>query len=216
MPIKKDGWEEQPSSGRELKMIDAPQRLSLSLYLIMSPPVFHGDPPTAIIAVMTTPESFVIRPATDADVVAIHALVRDLAIYEKLEHLMVSTPEDFNRELFGVNARIECIMAIENEVAVGFALFFHNFSTFLGRKGLYLEDLFVKPECRGRGYGKALLIRLAQIAVERQCGRFEWSVLDWNTPSIDFYKAMGASVMPEWNIVRAAGDALTLMAKMKP
>ena len=216
MPIKKDGWEEQPSSGRELKMIDAPQRLSLSLYLIMSPPVFHGDPPKAIIAVMTTPESFVIRPATDADVVAIHALVRDLAIYEKLEHLMVSTPEDFNRELFGVNARIECIMAIENEVAVGFALFFHNFSTFLGRKGLYLEDLFVKPECRGRGYGKALLIRLAQIAVERQCGRFEWSVLDWNTPSIDFYKAMGATVMPEWNIVRAAGEALTNMAGMEP
>ena len=163
---------------------------------------------------MSTPESFVIRPATAADVVAIHALVHDLAIYERLEHLMVSTPEDFNRELFGVNARIECIMAIENEVAVGFALFFHNFSTFLGRKGLYLEDLFVRPECRGNGYGKALLIRLAQIAVERQCGRFEWSVLDWNTPSIDFYKAMGATVMPEWNIVRAAGDALTAMAAM--
>ncbi len=195
-------------------MIDAPQRLSPSLYATMSPSVSHGDPPKAIIAVMSTPESFVIRPATAADVVAIHALVHDLAIYERLEHLMVSTPEDFNRELFGVNARIECIMAIENEVAVGFALFFHNFSTFLGRKGLYLEDLFVRPECRGNGYGKALLIRLAQIAVERQCGRFEWSVLDWNTPSIDFYKAMGATVMPEWNIVRAAGDALTAMAAM--
>ena len=95
-----------------------------------------------------------------------------------------------------------------------FALFFHNFSTFLGRKGLYLEDLFVKPECRGKGYGKALLVRLAQIAVERNCGRLEWSVLDWNTPSIEFYEAMGATVMPEWRNVRAAGDALTQMASM--
>jgi GNAT superfamily N-acetyltransferase len=161
---------------------------------------------------MNIANPFTIRAATAADVVAIHALVRDLAIYEKLEHLMVSTPEDFNRELFGPNARIECVMAIENEIAVGFALFFHNFSTFLGRKGLYLEDLFVKPECRGKGYGKALLVRLAQIAVERDCGRFEWSVLDWNTPSIEFYQAMGATVMPEWRIVRAAGDALTKMA----
>lgn len=162
------------------------------------------------------PNTFTIRPATAADVDAIQALVRDLAIYEKLEHLMVSTPDDFKRELFEANARIECIMAVENEKAVGFALFFHNFSTFLGRKGLYLEDLFVKPECRGKGYGKALLVRLAQIAVERNCGRFEWSVLDWNTPSIDFYKAMGATVMTEWNIVRAAGDALTTMAKLEP
>ena len=193
-------------------MTGAPQRPSPPLYATMPSPVSHGDPPKAIIAVMTTPKSFVIRPATAADVVAIHGLVGDLAIYEKLENLMVSTPEDFNRELFAVDARVECIMAIESEVAVGFALFFHNFSTFLGRKGLYLEDLFVKPECRGKGYGKALLIRLAQIAVERNCGRFEWSVLDWNTPSIDFYKAMGATVMPEWNIVRAAGDALTNMA----
>ena len=164
---------------------------------------------------MNTPSTISIRPATTADVVAIHALVHDLAVYEKLEHLMVSTPEDFNRELFEPNARIECLMAIENETAVGFALFFHNFSTFLGRKGLYLEDLYVKPECRGKGYGKALLVRLAQIAVERNCGRFEWSVLDWNTPSIDFYKALGATVMPEWNIVRTSGDALRSMAAMK-
>lgn len=163
---------------------------------------------------MTAANTFTIRPATSADVVAIHALVRDLAVYEKLEHLMVSTPDDFHRELFGGNARVECIMGIENGVAIGFALFFHNFSTFLGRKGLYLEDLFVKPECRSKGHGKALLVRLAQIAVERNCGRFEWTVLDWNTPSIDFYKAMGATVMPEWNIVRAAGDALSRMAAL--
>jgi GNAT superfamily N-acetyltransferase len=163
---------------------------------------------------MSTANPFTMRAATAADVVAIHALVRDLAIYEKLEHLLVSTPEDFQRELFGPDARIECVMAKENEVAVGFALFFHNFSTFLGRKGLYLEDLFVKPECRGKGYGKALLVKLAQIAVERNCGRFEWSVLDWNTPSIEFYEAMGATVMPEWRIVRAAGSALTTMAAL--
>jgi GNAT superfamily N-acetyltransferase len=156
----------------------------------------------------------IIRAATPGDVDAITALVRDLAIYEKLEHVMVSTPADFARELFGPDARVECVIAVENENAVGFALFFHNFSTFLGRKGLYLEDLFVKPECRGKGYGKALLVHLAQIAVARRCGRFEWSVLDWNTPSIEFYEAMGATVMPEWRIVRAAGDALSRMAAL--
>jgi len=161
---------------------------------------------------MTT---FAITPATRNDVADIESLVRELAVYEKLEHLMVSTPADFERELFGPNAVIECIVAKEDGRAVGFALFFHNFSTFLGRRGLYLEDLFVKPECRGKGYGKALLVRLAQIAVERNCGRFEWSVLDWNTPSIKFYEAMGAKVMPEWNLVRATGDALTDMAAMK-
>jgi GNAT superfamily N-acetyltransferase len=159
---------------------------------------------------MTT---FCISPATHADAPAIHALVRELAVYEKLEHLMISTPADFERELFDAGAVIEAIVAKENDVAIGFALYFHNFSTFLGRKGLYLEDLYVKPECRGKGYGKALLVRLAQIAVERKCGRFEWSVLDWNTPSIQFYEAMGATVMPEWRIVRATGDALVGLAR---
>ncbi len=161
---------------------------------------------------MTT---FTIHPANRADAPAIHALVRELAVYEKLEHLMVSTPADFERELFDTGAVIECIVAKKDERAVGFALFFHNFSTFLGRKGLYLEDLYVKPECRGKGYGKALLVRLAQIAVERNCGRFEWSVLDWNTPSIEFYEAMGAKLLPDWKIVRTTGDALTNMAAMR-
>jgi GNAT superfamily N-acetyltransferase len=156
--------------------------------------------------------AFSIHPATRADAAAIHALVRELAVYEKLEHLMISTPADFERELFDAGSVIEAIVAKENDVAIGFALFFHNFSTFLGRKGLYLEDLYVKPECRGKGYGKAVLVRLAQIAVERKCGRFEWSVLDWNTPSIKFYEAMGATVMPEWRIVRATGDALVGLA----
>lgn len=161
---------------------------------------------------MTT---FAITSASRDDVAAIESLVRELAVYEKLEHLMVSTPADFERELFGPNSVIECIVAKEDGRAVGFALFFHNFSTFLGRRGLYLEDLFVKPDCRGKGYGKALLVRLAQIAVERNCGRFEWSVLDWNTPSIKFYEAMGAKVMPEWNLVRTTGDSLANMAAMK-
>ena len=156
--------------------------------------------------------AFSIHPATRADAPAIHALVRELAVYEKLERLMISTPADFERELFDAGSVIEAIVAKENDVAIGFALFFHNFSTFLGRKGLYLEDLYVKPEYRGKGYGKALLVRLAQIAVERKCGRFEWSVLDWNTPSIKFYEAMGATVMPEWRIVRATGDALVGLA----
>ena len=156
--------------------------------------------------------AFSIHPAARADAPAIHALVRELAVYEKLEHLMISTPADFERELFDSGSVIEAVVAKENGVAIGFALFFHNFSTFLGRKGLYLEDLYVKPECRGKGYGKALLVRLAQIAVERKCGRFEWSVLDWNTPSIKFYEAMGATVMPEWRIVRATGDALVGLA----
>ena len=156
--------------------------------------------------------AFSIHSATRADAPAIHALVRELAVYEKLEHLMISTPADFERELFDAGSVIEAVVAKENGVAIGFALFFHNFSTFLGRKGLYLEDLYVKPECRGKGYGKAVLVRLAQIAVERKCGRFEWSVLDWNTPSIKFYEAMGATVMPEWRIVRATEDALVGLA----
>ena len=156
---------------------------------------------------------FTIHSATRADAPAIHALVRELAVYEKLEHVMVSTPADFERELFDEGAVIECIVAKAGEQAVGFALFFHNFSTFLGRRGLYLEDLYVKPECRGKGYGKALLVRLAQIAVKRNCGRFEWSVLDWNTPSIQFYEAMGAKVLPDWKIVRVMGEDLVQLAK---
>jgi GNAT superfamily N-acetyltransferase len=156
--------------------------------------------------------NFTITPATRNDLHTIVELVRALAIYEKLEHVMVSTMEDFDRELFGANAKIECVIAREGDEPVGFALYFNNFSTFLGRKGLYLEDLFVKPERRGKGYGKALLVHLAKIAVERQCGRFEWSVLDWNEPSIRFYESMGATVLPDWRIVRVTGEKLTRLA----
>jgi GNAT superfamily N-acetyltransferase len=153
-----------------------------------------------------------IQPATQSDLATIVELIRALAVYEKLEHLMVSSEADFARELFGMDSRIECVIAREGDTPVGFALYFHNFSTFLGRRGLYLEDLFVKPEFRGKGYGKALLVHLAKIAVARGCGRFEWSVLDWNTPAIEFYESMGASVMPDWRIVRVTGEKLTQLA----
>lgn len=159
--------------------------------------------------------NFSIRPATHDDLATIVELVHALAVYEKLEPLMVSTEADFARELFGSDARAECVIAREGDAPVGFALFFHNFSTFLGRKGLYLEDLFVRPAHRGKGYGKALLVHLAQLAMARQCGRFEWSVLDWNTPSIEFYESMGASVLPDWRIVRVTGDTLAQLAARK-
>jgi GNAT superfamily N-acetyltransferase len=153
-----------------------------------------------------------ISPATPSDVADIYALVVALADYEKLAHAVVSTEADFERELFGPGARIEAVIARCDGKVAGFALFFHNFSTFLGRKGLYLEDLFVLPEFRSRGIGKALLQHLADIAVSRNCGRFEWAVLDWNAPSIAFYEAMGASVLPDWRIVRVAGEKLKFLA----
>jgi GNAT superfamily N-acetyltransferase len=156
---------------------------------------------------------FTITPATRADLQTVVDLVHALAVYEKLEHMMVSTVDDFDRELFGPRAKIECLIAREGNSPVGFALFFNNFSTFLGRKGLYLEDLFVDPSARGKGYGKALLVHLAKLAVERGCGRFEWTVLDWNTPAIEFYEAMGATVMPEWKIVRVTGEKLEQLAR---
>lgn len=158
--------------------------------------------------------NFSILPASRDDLSTIVELVRALAVYEKLEHLMISNESDFDRELFGAQARAECVIAREGDAPVGFALYFHNFSTFLGRKGLYLEDLFVRPEHRGKGYGKALLVHLANIAVERKCGRFEWSVLDWNEPSIKFYEAMGATVLPDWRIVRTTGERLHALAAM--
>jgi GNAT superfamily N-acetyltransferase len=153
--------------------------------------------------------SFRIEPARPRDVPRILALVRALAEYEKLTHLVSGTEAQLHEELFGPRPVIECVLGREGEEAVGFALFFHNFSTFLARRGLYLEDLFVVPAARGRGYGKALMLHLARLAVDRGCGRFEWSVLDWNQPSIDFYKSLGADMLPDWRICRLTGDALT-------
>jgi GNAT superfamily N-acetyltransferase len=154
-----------------------------------------------------------ISSATPADASAIFELVVALAEYEKLAHLVVSTPADFERELFGPNPRVEAVIARVGDKTVGFGLFFHNFSTFLGQKGLYLEDLFVLPAYRGQGVGKALLQHLAGIAVERNCGRFEWCVLDWNASAIAFYESMGGKILGDLRVTRVTGDALTLLAK---
>lgn len=151
------------------------------------------------------------RKAERKDVPLILDFIKQLAEYEKMSDEVVATPEILNEWLFDKN-RAEVIFALEGDKEVGFALFFHNFSTFLGRSGLYLEDLFVKPEYRGKGYGKGLLATLAKIAAERGCGRFEWVCLDWNKPSIDFYKSMGAVSMDDWTIYRLAGDSLTTLA----
>ena len=139
-------------------------------------------------------------------------MVRELADYEKLTHLVSGTADDLARELFGERPVIEALIATSDGEPAGFALYFHNYSTFLARRGLYLEDVYVKPVFRRQGIGRALLVKLAQIAIARGCGRFEWSVLDWNEPAIRFYEGLGATVMPEWRIVRVTRDALTALA----
>ncbi|MGI4717822.1 MAG: GNAT family N-acetyltransferase [Janthinobacterium lividum] len=161
---------------------------------------------------MTT---FSIRPATPADIPHIHSMIVELAVFEKLEHLVVATEALLMEGLFGQRPACEAIVGEEDGQVVGFALFFHNFSTFLTKKGLYLEDLYVRQSHRGKGYGTQLLKRLAQIAVERNCGRFEWSVLDWNEPAIAFYKSMGADILPDWRICRLTGDTLTALAERR-
>src|SRR5439155_24276504 len=155
---------------------------------------------------------FAIRSAAEADVPLILQFIRDLAEYERLAHRVVATEEKLRQSLFGSPRFAEVIVGEEDGAPVGFALFFHNYSTFLAQPGIYLEDLFVKPDARGRGYGKALLARLAQLARERGCGRVEWAVLDWNAPSIDFYKALGALAMDEWTVFRLTGEALDALA----
>src|SRR5262245_10030126 len=149
-----------------------------------------------------------IRSATPVDIPAIAQLIQALADYERLAH-EVSLDENRLREhLFGPRPFAEVLLAQEAREVVGFALFFHNYSTFLGKPGIYLEDLFVQPEYRGKGYGKALLVELAKLAVARDCGRLEWSVLNWNTPSIEFYKSLGAAPMDAWTGYRLSGDEL--------
>jgi len=156
---------------------------------------------------------FTIRPATISDVPAIFSLIESLADYEKLSDQLTGSIEALQVDLFGDQPCIEAIVAeVESSQVVGFALFFTSYSTFLTRRGIYLEDLFVLSEYRGMGIGKALIAKLAQIAIDRQYGRFEWSVLDWNEPAIAFYKRMGAEVLPDWRICRVTGEALTNMA----
>jgi GNAT superfamily N-acetyltransferase len=152
--------------------------------------------------------SFALRPAEPRDLEAIVGLIRELAEFERLTHLLQVTPASLEPHLFGARPVVEALVAERDGAVVAFALFFTNFSTFLGKPGLYLEDLIVTPPQRGHGIGQALLERLARIAVERDYGRFEWSVLDWNENAIRFYQRMGATVMPEWRICRVTGDAL--------
>ncbi len=159
-----------------------------------------------------TRQSIAITRATERDVPLILQMIRDLAAYERMADEVVATEAAVRESLFGERPDAEVIIAHADGEPAGFALFFHNYSTFLGRRGLYLEDLFVKPAFRGRGIGKRLLVELARIAVERGCGRFEWAVLDWNEPAIGFYKSLGAQSMDAWRIFRVAGDALTRLA----
>jgi GNAT superfamily N-acetyltransferase len=154
-----------------------------------------------------------IRPATPQDIPLILALIRELAEYERAPEQAIARPEDLLRDGWGSSPKFRVIIAEWESQAAGFALFFYNYSTWQGRPGLYLEDLFVRPVFRGRGIGKALLVHLAKIAVSENCGRFQWAVLDWNQPSIDFYEALGAKRLSEWLIMRVDGEALEKLAQ---
>ena len=155
---------------------------------------------------------FEIRTTTEADIPVILQLIRALAEYERAPDAVVATEAGLREVLFGSKRSAEVLLALEVAEPVGFAVFFHNFSTWLGRPGLYLEDLFVKPEKRGKGYGRALLERLAQIAKERGCGRMEWAVLDWNEPAIQFYRKLGAKPMDEWTVFRLTREGIAKLA----
>lgn len=160
------------------------------------------------------PVSFRIEPARPEDCGVLLQLIRALAEYERLSQLVSGSEGDLRRELFGDRPVIEAIVGWEHARPVGFALYFHNFSTFLARRGLYLEDLFVIPEARGRGYGKALIRHVGRVAVARGCGRFEWTVLDWNQTAIDFYRALGAEILPDWRVCRLTGAALARLGSV--
>ncbi len=162
---------------------------------------------------MTDP--FTVRPAARADVPVILGMIKELADYEHLTHLCTATSAQLEDELFGPNATAEALIAESAGTAAGYAIYFHNLSTFLGRKGLYLEDLYVRPALRYRGCGRTLLIAVARIAAQRGCARFEWMALDWNTPAIDFYEKLGAQQMREWRLIRVTGDALQKLADMR-
>jgi GNAT superfamily N-acetyltransferase len=157
-------------------------------------------------------DDFQIRPATEGDLAIILGLIRDLAEYERAPDAVVATEAGLREVLFGAKRSAEVLLALEEGEPVGFAVYFHNFSTWLGRPGLYLEDLFVRPEKRGKGYGRALLERLAQIAQERGCGRMEWAVLDWNEPAIQFYRKLGAQPMDEWTVFRLTEEGIAKLA----
>jgi len=158
--------------------------------------------------------NFHIRQAVETDVPVILSFIRQLAEYERLSHEAVMTEEGLRQSLFGPRRSAGVLLGYLDEEPVAFAVWFHNFSTFLGRPGLYLEDLFVIPEMRGLGFGKAMLVALAKMAKERNCGRFEWAVLDWNESAIQFYKSLGALPMNEWTVFRVSGEALDRLAAL--
>jgi len=162
---------------------------------------------------MNSQSNFEIRPARVEDVPVVLELIRELATYERAPDEVTATEEQLVDVLFGERPAAEVLLAFEGKSPIGFAVFFHNFSTWLGRPGLYLEDLFVKPEKRGKGYGRALLVALAKIARDRACGRMEWAVLDWNEPAIKFYRALGAKPMDEWTVFRLTRDGIAELAK---
>src|SRR5436309_14506935 len=162
---------------------------------------------------MKMQRDFEIRAAVVEDVPVILELIRELATYERAPNEVTATEEQLVDVLFGKRPAAEVLLAFEGQLPIGFAVFFHNFSTWLGRPGLYLEDLFVKPDKRGKGYGRALLVDLARIARDRGCGRMEWAVLDWNEPAIKFYRALGAKPMDEWTVFRLTRDGITRLAE---
>jgi GNAT superfamily N-acetyltransferase len=161
----------------------------------------------------TALHDLVIRPAAIVDLPVILQLIRELAEYERAPNDVVATEEGLREVLFGTRPSAEVLLALAGNQSVGFAVFFHNFSTWLGRPGLYLEDLFVRPAERGKGYGRALLVDLAKIARERGCGRMEWAVLNWNEPAIEFYRKLGAKPMDEWTVFRLTRDGITKLAQ---
>ena len=159
--------------------------------------------------------NFEIRQATSVDTPLILSFIKKLAVYEKLEHKVTATEEILRETLFGERRYAEVVLGYYGDQPVAFALFFHNYSTFLGKPGIYLEDLFVDEEHRGKGFGKALLVYLSRLTKERNCGRLEWAVLNWNEPSINFYKSLGATPMDEWNVFRLTGEALDNLANTR-
>jgi len=155
-----------------------------------------------------------VRRATANDVALVLGFVHELAEYERLSHLVTATEPALREALFGAHPGAEVLLAFEAAAPAGFAVYFHNFSTFLGKRGLWLEDIYVKPEFRRKGYGRRLLLHVARIAHERGCGRFEWAALDWNVPAVEFYKSLGAVPLDDWTIFRVGGEALGRLAQM--
>ena len=160
-------------------------------------------------------ETIVVRPAQAGDVAGLLAMIRELAEFEHLTHLCTASEAQLKQELFGPRPTAEALLAVSGDQTAGYAIYFHNFSTFLGRRGLYLEDLYVRPAYRHRGCGRALLVAVAGIAAARNCARFEWMALDWNTSAIDFYEKLGATQMAEWRLLRVTGDALRKLAELR-